>query len=253
MRDAEIDIYVPSKIRQFDMKVKIKITGCKVHGVGYRPWLTDVAMNAGLQGFYAGNRIEGKNSTVVIQAEGDEECISCFIEQVRSNKPEFAEVDRIETEEYAGTVMPLESYAAINTSAQLNKAIPLLLGMNNKMDKMLDKQDKTIGKLDQMLDKQDQMLDKQDQMLDKQDQMLDKQDQMLDKQDQMLDKQDQMIGKQDKTIGKLDQMLDKQEETTAEIRDLRDDVVHYSNTERLRRMEKDIQLIKSKIGIRSHR
>jgi acylphosphatase/uncharacterized coiled-coil protein SlyX len=221
------------------MKIKIKITGSKVHGVGYRPWLTDVAMNAGLRGFYAGNRSEGKNSMVVIQAEGEEECISCFIEQVRSNRPEFAEVDRIETEEYAGAVMPMESYAAINTSAQLNKAIPLLLGMNNKMDKMLGKQDQTIGKLDQMLGKQDQTIGKLDQMLDKQDQMLDKQDQTIGKLDQMLDKQDQM--------------LDKQEETTAEIRDLRDDAVHYSNTERLRRMEKDIQLIKSKIGIRSHR
>ena len=49
---------------------------------------------------------------------------------------------------------------------------------------------------------------------------------------------------------KLDQMLDKQDETTAEIRDLRDDLVHHSNTERLSRMEKDIRLIKSKIGIR---
>ncbi len=186
------------------MKIKIKITGSKVHGVGYRPWLTDIAMNAGLHGFYAGNRIEGKNSMVVIHAEGEEECISCFIEQIRSNKPEFAEIDRIKTEEYTGTVMLLEAYAAINTLAQLNKAIPLLLGMNNKMDQMLGKQDQTIGKLDQMLDKQDQA-------------------------------------------------MDKQEETTSEIRDLRDDVVHYSNTERLRRMEKDIQLIKSKIGIRSHR
>jgi acylphosphatase len=197
------------------MKIKIKITGGKVHGVGYRPWLTDVAMNAGLHGFYAGNRIEGKNYVVVVQVEGDEESLSCFEEQVRSSKPQFAEVDRIETEEYTGAVMLLESYAAINTSAQLNKAIPLLLGMNNKMDSMLDKQDQTIGKLDQMLGKQDQMLDKQDQMLDKQ-----------------------------------DQMLDKQDETTAEIRDLRDDVVHHSNTERLSRMEKDIRVIKSKIGIR---
>ena len=106
--------------------------------------------------------------------------------------------------------MPLESYAAINTSAQLNKAIPLLLGMNNKMDSMLDKQDQTVGNLDQMLDKQDQ------------------------------------------TIGKLDQMLYKQDETTAEIRDLRDDVVHHSNTERLSRIEKDIRMIKSKIGIKQH-
>ncbi len=64
------------------------------------------------------------------------------------------------------------------------------------------------------------------------------------------EKMDLMLNKQDLTIGKLDQMLDKQDETTAEIRDLRDDVVHHSNTERLSRMEKDIQLIKSKIGIR---
>ena len=178
------------------MKIKIKIAGCKVHGVGYRPWLTDTAIDAGLHGFYASNRTEGGNSVVVVLAEGDEESLSFFEEQVRANKPQLAEVDSIETEEYTGAVMLLESYAAINTSAQLNKAIPLLLGMNNKMDSMLDKQDQTVGKLDQMLDKQD--------------------------------------------------------ETTAEIRDLRDDVVHHSNTERLSRIEKDIRVIKSKIGIRPH-
>jgi acylphosphatase len=149
------------------MKIKIKIAGCKVHGVGYRPWLTDTAIDAGLHGFYASNRTEGGNSVVVVLAEGDEESLSFF-------------EDRIETEDYTGEVMLLVSYAAINTSAQLNKAIPLLLGMNNKMDQMLDKQD----------------------------------------------------------------------ETTSEIRDLRDDVVHHSNTERLSRIEKDIRVIKSKMGIR---
>lgn len=63
-------------------------------------------------------------------------------------------------------------------------------------------------------------------------------------------KMDLMLNKQDLTTGKLDQMLDKQDETTSEIRDLRDDMVHHSNTERLSRMEKDIRVIKSKIGIR---
>jgi acylphosphatase len=65
-------------------------------------------------------------------------------------------------------------------------------------------------------------------------------------------KMDLMLNKQDLTIDKLDQMLGKQDETTAEIRDLRDDVVHHSNTERLSRIEKDIRVIKSKIGIRPH-
>jgi len=176
------------------MKLKIKIAGSKVHGVGYRPWLTDAAMDAGLLGFYAANRTENKNPVVIVLAEGDEESISLFEETVRSDKPQFAIVDRIVVEDHSGDVMSLDKYAAMNTSSQMNKAIPLLLSMNNKMD------------------------------------------QMLDKQDQMLDKQDQMLGKQDETI--------------SEIRDLRDDLVKHSNTERLTRMEKDIRVIKSKIGIR---
>jgi len=110
------------------MKIKIKITGGKVHGVGYRPWLTDAAVNASLHGFYAGNRTEGKNSVVIVLAEGDEESLSFFEEQVRANKPLLAEVDSIETEVYTGAVMLLESYAIIHTTVLLNKAILLLSG-----------------------------------------------------------------------------------------------------------------------------
>ncbi len=44
-------------------------------------------------------------------------------------------------------------------------------------------------------------------------------------------------------------MLEKQDETTGEIRNLRDDLVYHSNTDRLTRMEKDIRVIKNKIGI----
>lgn len=108
------------------MKIKIKIAGGKVHGVDYRPWLADVAVNAGLRGFYAGNRTERENSVVIVLAEGDEESLSYFKEQVRSSKPQLAEVDRIETEEYTGEVMLLESYAVIQTTVLLNKAILLL-------------------------------------------------------------------------------------------------------------------------------
>jgi len=172
------------------MKIKIKIAGSIVHGVGYRPWLTDAAIDSGLLGFYAVNRMENKGPLVVVLAEGDEESISHFEELVKNDKPQPANVERIETENYEGEVMPLDKYASINTSSQLNKAIPLLLSMNIKMDLTLDKQDQMLGK----------------------------QDQMLGKQDQMLGKQDQILGKQDETIGgirgienKMDRMLDKQE------------------------------------------
>jgi acylphosphatase len=204
------------------MKLKIKITGKKVHGVGYRPWLTDAAIDAGIMGFYAANRMENKEPVVIVLAEGDEWSISHFEELVRNGKPEFAHVDRIDAEDYTGDIMSLDKYAAINTCSQMNKAIPLLLSMNNKMDQTLDKQD-----------------------------------QMLNRQDQMLGKQDQMLGKQDETIGsirsvdnKMDQMLEKQDETISEIRDLRDDLVIHSSANRLSRIEKDIRSIKTKIEIR---
>jgi acylphosphatase len=189
------------------MKIKMTILGNKVHGVGYRPWLTDVAIGCGLCGFQASNRIENGNPAVIVLAEGDEGSVSYFEDLVRSNKPELAVVDAILVSEFAGNVISLEKYAAINTSAQLNKAIPLLLGMNNKMDRMLEKQDETVAEFRGINKKMDQLL------------------------------------------GKQDQMLVKQDETTGEIRDLRDDLVYHSNTDRLTRMEKDIRVIKNKVGI----
>lgn len=189
------------------MKIKMTISGSKVHGVGYRPWLTDMATDCGLSGFQAINRIENGKSVVIVLAEGDDEGVSYFDKLVRSNKPELAMVDVIDVSEFSGNVIPLEKYAAINTSMQLNKAIPLLLGMNNKMD------------------------------------------QMLEKQDQMLEKQDETVVEVRGINKKMDQMLGKQDETTGEIRDLRDDLVYHSNTDRLMRMEKDIRVIKNKIGI----
>jgi len=60
------------------MKLKIKITGKKVHGVGYRPSLTDAAIDAGIMGFYAANRIENKEQVVIVLAEGDEWSLSHF-------------------------------------------------------------------------------------------------------------------------------------------------------------------------------
>lgn len=197
------------------MKLKIKITGNKVHGVGYRPWLTDAAIDAGIMGFYAANRIVNKEQAVIVLAEGDEWSISHFEELVRNTRPELANVDRIDTEDYAGDIMSLDKYAAINTCSQMNKAIPLLLSMNNKMDQMLDKQD-----------------------------------QMLDKQGQMLGKQDETVSAIRGIDNKMDRMLEKQDETISEIRDLRDDLVIHSSANRLSRIEKDIRSIKTKIEIR---
>ena len=154
------------------MKLKIKITGKKVHGVGYRPGLTDAAIDAGIMGFYVANRIENKEQVVIVLAEGDEWSLSHFEELLRNSRPELANVDRIDTEDYAGNIMSLDKYATINTCSQMNKAIPLLLSMNNKMDQML-------GKQDQMLDKQDETVSAIRSVDNKMDRMLEKQDETI--------------------------------------------------------------------------
>lgn len=46
------------------MKLKIKITGSRVHDVGYRYFLMSNAIDMGLKGFHARNRISGTDQEV---------------------------------------------------------------------------------------------------------------------------------------------------------------------------------------------
>ena len=147
------------------MKRKIQIFGPKVHGVRYRPWLTDAAIDAGLNGFFASNRTDDKIQYVLVLAEGDADSVAYFERFVGEKTPEFAKVDRIDAESFTGSVMPLDKYAAINTSSQMNKAIPLLLSMDGKLDSVNGKLDSVNGKLDSVNGKLDGMLEKQDETI----------------------------------------------------------------------------------------
>ena len=196
------------------MKRKIQIFGPKVHGVGYRPWLTDAAIDAGLNGFFASNRMDDKIQYVLVLAEGDADSVAYFERFVREKTPEFAKVDRIDAESFTGSVMPLDKYATINTSSQMNKAIPLLLSMDGKLDSVNGKLDSVNGKLDSVNGKLDNV-----------------------------------NGKLDSVNGKLDGMLEKQDETISEIRDMHEDLINRSDF-RLTRIEKDIKTIKTKLSLR---
>jgi hypothetical protein len=46
------------------------------------------------------------------------------------------QVIEVASEDYTGDVMPLWQYASMNTSSQMNKAIPLLMGMNQTLGDM---------------------------------------------------------------------------------------------------------------------
>jgi acylphosphatase len=116
-----------------NMKLKIKITGPKVHDVGYRYFLMSNAIDMGLKGFHARNRTGEKEPEVIALVEGDEEAIADFKVLVETQKPEHSKVSSIAFEDYDGDVMRAGEYAQVCSAQQLNKAIPLLLDMRDDL------------------------------------------------------------------------------------------------------------------------
>ena len=109
------------------MKLKVTITGPKVHDVGFRYFLMSNAIDLGLNGFRARNGMNGKEQEVIALVEGDQGAIADFRRLIEVQKPERSEVSNIVFEDYEGDVMRAGEYAQICTALQLNKAIPILL------------------------------------------------------------------------------------------------------------------------------
>jgi acylphosphatase/gas vesicle protein len=118
------------------MKIKIKITGPKVHDVGYRYFLMSTAIDMGLRGFQARNRAGEKEQEVIALVDGDEEAITDFKAMVGAQKPEHAEISNITCVDYEGDVMRTGEYAQVCSAQQLNKAIPLLLDIRDDLKEM---------------------------------------------------------------------------------------------------------------------
>jgi acylphosphatase len=192
------------------MKKRLLIKGPKVQDVGYRLLLFELAVSSGLVGF----QVRNVNGDVEALIEGDEKSIDGFIKAVMTTYPPHAVVERIITEDYEGVVMKIEDFYRLFTIQQLVKIA-------------------TAGV--ELLNKQDMLLSKQDALLSKQDIMIGKQDIMIQRQDEMLKKQDLMLEKQDITI--------------REIKGLREDLKAFVE-ERFSKIEKEIAIIKEKIGLK---
>ncbi len=125
------------------MKLKTKITGIRVHEVGYRVFLLRKALELGMERFNAYNTKENGSQVLVAFLEGDKDQIAAFQEFARENKPENAEVsDRI-FEEYEGYVISIVDYMHLIQVEQLSKGIPAILSIDRKQDKMLEKLNET--------------------------------------------------------------------------------------------------------------
>jgi acylphosphatase len=118
------------------MKLKIKITGPKVHDVGYRVFLLKNAMNLALPGLSTYNWEENGQQEVIALVEGDEVRIAPFLQVIERNKPELAEVSKVTSEPYDGDVGRTIEVAMLCSFVQLDKAIPLLLDMRDDLKEM---------------------------------------------------------------------------------------------------------------------
>jgi acylphosphatase len=118
------------------MKIRLTITGPQVHNVGYRPYLTELAMRLALKCFEVYNEEENGEQAVIAIAEGDEQRVSRLYDLAMKGHPPLAKVDKIESEEFTGDVMPLWQFANINSATQMNKAIPILTEMKADQKEM---------------------------------------------------------------------------------------------------------------------
>jgi acylphosphatase len=200
------------------MKLKVMIIG-EVHDVGYRVFLTNIALEFGIDRFSVFNTfIEGKESVLCL-IDAEEETIDALKEKIDTQRPDGAIVEDIRYEDYKNTIPPIERCMQAFQMEHWGRAIPIMLNMIGKQDEMLGKQDETLSEIRET------------------------RREIVGKQDEMLGKQDEMLGKQDEMLGKQDEMLGKQDETLGEIRGMRQDLKSYMN-ERFNYIERELTEIK---------
>jgi acylphosphatase len=115
------------------MKLKIKITGPKVHDVGYRYFLMSMAMTNRIRMFEAHNIESNEGDEVLVFLDGDEETVKAFRTLAETKRPARAEVSNIVIDDFEGEVMKIGEYAQFCSTVQLNKAIPVLLDMRDDL------------------------------------------------------------------------------------------------------------------------
>ena len=115
-------------------KKRILIFG-NVHDVGYKPFLLKVAGLFDIKRFYADNLIISDKKAVEVLIDDEEDKVSLFIEYIKRHKPENADVEKIEIEDYDGYVCSIDSYYKYLTALQLEK-IATYGGLMLKLQKL---------------------------------------------------------------------------------------------------------------------
>lgn len=107
------ELFIENRPNTSLMKLRITITGPRVHDVSYRYLLLGGAMGLRLPGFDANNLTDGESQVVDIAIDGKESQIEAFKEFVQINRPSGAEVSSISVSDYEGEVMRMAEYAQV--------------------------------------------------------------------------------------------------------------------------------------------
>ncbi len=206
------------------MKLKITITGPKVHDVGYRPWLTELAMSTALRGFEVYNDEENGQQSVIALIEADEPRIKRFLNTIKATWPQLAQMSGVTSEDYTEDIMPVWQAATMGSFTQLNKAIPILLKIAENTD-MIPQIAKNTDMIPQIAENTALI------------------PQIAEDTKQTLEKQDTMIGKLD----------DLRADVVREIRALREDLggnaEHRQMQADIKQLQTDVRAIKEQRGI----
>lgn len=135
------------------IKKKIIIKGTKVHDVGYRLFLLDEA-EARLIPFLSVKNIRNKGQVVEVLACDEEDRVERFIEFVKNNFPDDAEVNSVSVEDYEGDIRTIESFSRSFSISQLSKIartgvamLNLQSGMNDVLSNMNNVQSDMNGSI----------------------------------------------------------------------------------------------------------
>ena len=231
MRTADINYIISAAekhMETIDVKLTLKISGAKVHDVGYRAFLLEAAEDLRMQGFFAQNTVEEGLQAVIVYLEGNEASMEKFQKIAQMQKPDKAVVSAITFAECSDEVEDVEVFAARFQARQLRKGISSIIRIEERQDRMIDLQTQMLGKQDQMLGKQDQMLEKQDRTIDK--------------------LEDVVVEIRSSSDAIVSEIRESRERSTVELRDSHADLKSYLDA-RLGRMDEDITRIKARIGM----
>ena len=208
------------------MKAKITVKGRRVQDVGYRLFLLSRAHS--LKGFEASNVGED----LIVLVEGDENSVNRFIQIVKTEKPPSADVNEVVVEGYGGEVMDVKEYREQLSLEQLVKIATVGVEMRDDIKEMKGDMKEMKGDIKTMLKKQDETL-------------AEIRATRNELKDEIRATRNELREEIRATRSELREEI---RATRGEIKALREDLKQYMDR-RFEKLEKDIALIKQKIGL----